>query len=172
MNKILPRIYNILKKVTKITLYMSLSLIIMLLLFLVFIECYGRILDARDMASEKFNSKAFKNEDIKRVKMIDDLTKNYLYKGMKISQVKGLLGEKYLFIREYNNRSFKGKCFNYYLGMLGGFMHDSYRLIICPDSSGQYLDHFKVLRITPWNNYFDGGKDIYPEYPPHINYGD
>jgi hypothetical protein len=151
----------------------ALMISIFILLFLITILVIkGSISDHIDMRSEKFNSVLFKNEDINRATMVYDLIENYLHKGMKISQVEELLGKNYI-IREYNSKSYKRNCFYYDLGLLGVYVYSEYKLIICPDKANNFLESYKILWMTAWNEYFDGGKNIYFDpSPSFIDLGD
>jgi hypothetical protein len=162
-------IISFIKKLLSFINYTVITLTIFIVSFFIILEIYCVSSDKQYMKSEKFDSTVWKEDGIYQASMLYDLKNNYLRVGMPIQAVKDLLGEDFT-IRKYRRWCYKGDCLNYECGTIGTFIHDNYELIICPDSSGEKVHHYKIFRITPWGQFFDGGKNIYPEYPSYIQY--
>lgn len=116
----------------------------------------------RTKAQEEFTIEGWRDPYKSKINMYDDLEKRYLKKGMKISELKELLGETNT-TRVY--KSFWGEeiCMQYHLGGVMFFYTASFDLIVCPDKSGLYVKSYKLLRSGQ-----DDGKPVYRDSKGNI----
>lgn len=116
----------------------------------------------RTKAQEIFTVEGWRDNRSSRIDMYNDLEKRYLKKGIKISELKELLGETNT-TRIY--KSFWGEeiCMQYHLGGVTFFFTTSFDLIVCPDKNEIYVKSYNLLE-----NDNDDGKSVYRDSEGNI----
>jgi hypothetical protein len=124
--------------------------------------------EMEDLRQNKFDKKEWAegNYYVKSW-MYQDLKDNYLKPGTKISDVLSLLGTPNNG-RVYDSLFYKRTCLQYYLGTIG-FAHTSYRLVICPDPTGEHVESVKYISSWWFSKYFDRGETT-PQFPLNKEY--
>jgi len=92
-----------------------------------------------------------------RLKMYDDLQKNYLKKGMSLDEVIKLLGTTTK-RRIYKTKKRKMTCLQYHLGNFAPIGSTSHILLVCPNEKNIIIDFFRSSRA-------DEGQEIIVNQP-------
>jgi hypothetical protein len=152
---------NFIKKVFE--LFWNIFLVVLLIVGLIIYWFNSNLREKIDhtKAQKEFTIEGWKNSRNK-LSMYNDLEKRYLKKGMKISELKELLGGTNT-TRVY--KSFWGEeiCMQYNLGGVMFFYTASFDLIVCPDKRGLYVKSYKLLRSGQ-----DDGETIYRDSKGNI----
>lgn len=103
--------------------------------------------DYKYLASEKFNKDLW-NKGYGRAPYYFDLKKNYLHKGLPMDKVKELLGRPTVWRVYYKKGKEVKRCYDYSLGVLGGFVVTDYSMVICPNKNNQLHSVYLVSDST------------------------